>query len=215
VEGLGAGNTKKVIAAGFDTVPKIIAMTESNFLTVAGFKQKMAAKIKASIGEKIDKATLPELMHATNLFGRGFGLKKFQLILAAEPTILTDTNKKVERVSQIEGMAKKTAEQFVQQIPVFLAFLTEINLNSKLQQKTPEVADKTHPLYGKQYVLTGFRDKALVEKLNEFGAEQSNTIKKNTFVVLVKDLEEETTKTSEAKKLGIPIMTPATLLATF
>ncbi len=217
VDGLGAGNTKKIIAAGFDTVPKIIAMTETDFLTVAGFKQKMAAKIKASIAEKIDKATLPELMHATNLFGRGFGLKKFQLILAAEPHILTDSNEKVERVSRIEGMAKKTAEQFVQQIPVFLAFLTETNLTGKLQEpaKPPVVADKTHPLYGKQYVLTGFRDKELVEKLNALGAEQSNTIKKNTFVVLVKDTEEETSKTLEAKKLGIPIMTPANLLATF
>jgi len=210
VEGLGAGNTKKIIAAGFDTVPKIMAMTEANFLTVAGFKQKMAAKIKASIDEKIEKATLPELMHATNLFGRGFGLKKLQLILAAEPTILTDSNEKVARVSRIEGMAKKTAEQFVEQIPVFLAFLTETHLTGKLQQKIPEVKDKTHPLYGKQYVLTGFRDKALVEKLNGFGAEQSNTIKKNTFVVLVKDTEEETSKTLEAKKLGIPIMTPTT-----
>lgn len=214
VDGLGMGNAKKIIAAGFDTVPKILRMQEADFLTVAGFKQKMAQKIQASIQEHINKATLPELMHATNLFGRGFGVKKFQLILAAEPNILTDTTAdKIKRVSQIEGMAKKTAEQFISQIPTFLAFLEETKLSAKLQQTAPIIQkDKTHPLYGKHFVMTGFRDKALLEKLATVGAEQGNAVKKNTFVVLVKDPTEETSKTVEAKTLGIPILTPSEFL---
>ena len=69
------------MAAGFDTVAKIIEMTELDFLKVDGFKEKMATKIKHSITEKIKKVSLAELMHATNIFGRGFGTKKFQLIL--------------------------------------------------------------------------------------------------------------------------------------
>jgi NAD-dependent DNA ligase len=211
VDGLGPGNAKKIIAAGYDTVPKIIAMTETDFLKVAGFKQKLAAKIKASIHEQIAKASLPELMHATNLFGRGFGTKKFQLILAAEPTILLDTTlEKVKRVSAVEGMAKKTAEQFVAQIPIFLAFLTETNLMGKPHSpavQSEKISDKSHPLYGKHYLMTGFRDKELIEKLHAIGAEQDNTVKKNTFVVLVKDAAEETSKTAEAKAFGIPILT--------
>jgi NAD-dependent DNA ligase len=214
VDGLGMGNAKKIIAAGFDTVPKILRMQEADFLTVAGFKQKMAQKIQASIQEHINKATLAELMHATNLFGRGFGVKKFQLILAAEPTILTDTTAdKIKRVSQIEGMAKKTAEQFINQIPTFLAFLEETKLSAKLQETPPiSVKDKTHPLYGKHFVMTGFRDKVLLEKLAAVGAEQGSAVKKNTFVVLVKDPTEETSKTIEAKTLGIPILTPTEFL---
>ena len=210
VDGLGPGNAKKIIAAGYDTVPKIIDMNEVDFLKVAGFKEKMAVKIKASIQEKIEKASLPELMHATNLFGRGFGAKKFRLILAAEPTILLDTTlEKVKRISAIEGMATKTAEQFVRQIPVFLAFLTETKLTGKLQLQSPIQSnnDTSHPLYGKHYVITGFRDKELMEKLQAIGAEQDSTVRKNTFVVLVKDPAEETTKTTEAKAYGIPILT--------
>ncbi len=213
VEGLGAGNVRKVIAAGFDSVPKIIAMREADFLTVAGFKQKMAAKITASISEKIGSASLAELMHATNLFGRGFGTRKFQLILAAEPTLLTadlPLEEKVKRVAVIEGLAKKTAEQFVKQIPTFLAFLQETQLTEKLHAPVQkDNKDKTHPLYGKQYIMTGFRDKELMGKLAAVGAEQGSAVGKNTFVVLTKDLEEETSKTLEAKTNGIPIMTPA------
>jgi DNA ligase (NAD+) len=213
VDGLGAGNTKKIIAAGFDSVPKILAMSEADFLKVAGFKQKMAQKIRESIVEQVGKATLPELMHATNLFGRGFGVKKFQLILAGEPTILVNSSwslsEKVNRVSAIEGMAEKTAEQFVLQISVFLAFLKETQLLGKLQAPNPTILkDQGHPLYGKQVVLTGFRNKELVEKLQAVGAEQGSGIRKNTFVVLSKDPADQTSKIIEAKTLGIPIMTP-------
>jgi NAD-dependent DNA ligase/DNA polymerase/3'-5' exonuclease PolX len=210
VDGLGPGNAKKIIAAGFDTVPKILAMGEADFLKVAGFKQKMAIKIKASIEAQVQKATLPELMHATNLFGRGFGVKKFQLILAAEPTLLTadwTVLEKVKRVAAIEGMAKKTAEQFVTEIPVFLAFLMETHLENKLQEPLSiPTGDMAHPLYGKKIILTGFRDKGLLEKLAAVGAEQGSAVSKNTFAVLVKDLEVETSKTAEAKAYGIPIL---------
>ena len=213
VDGLGAGNVKKIIAAGFDTVPKILAMSEADFLKVAGFKQKMAQKIRESIIEQVGKATLPEIMHATNLFGRGFGVKKFQLILAGEPTILVNSSwslsEKVNRVTAIEGMAEKTAEQFVLQISVFLAFLKETELLGKLQAPSPTtLKDQAHPLYGKHIVMTGFRNKELVEKLQAVGAEQGSAVRKNTFVVLSKDPAEQTSKIIEAKTLGIPIMTP-------
>ena len=56
--------------------------------------------------------------------------------------------------------------------------------------------------------MTGFRDKVLQEKLEAVGAEQGSAVRKNTFVVLVKDLAEENSKVTEAKKIGIPIMTP-------
>ena len=71
-------------------------------------------------------------------------------------------------------------------------------------------ADKaqSHPLYGKHIVMTGFRDKALAEKLAAVGAEQGSAVKKNTFFVLVKEQSKtETTKTLEAKALGIPLLT--------
>ena len=223
VDALGAGNMKKIIAAGFDSVPKILLMTEADFFKVEGFKQKMAQKVHASIADRVAKATLAELMHATNLFGRGFGTKKFQLILKQEPKILTDTSlsaeEKVKRIAAVEGLAKKTAEQFVLQIPIFLAFLTETQLTGKLleqaNQPPLEIKDTSHPLYGKQYVMTGFRDKALMAKLAAVGAEQGSGVRKNTFVLLVKDTGEETTKTKEALALGIPIMTPATFQAKF
>jgi NAD-dependent DNA ligase len=183
----------------------------------------MATKIKHGITEKINKATLAELMHATNIFGRGFGTKKFQLILKAEPRILLDTTmsfpEKIQRVSMIEGMATKTAEQFINQLPVFLLFLAEINLQHKLNDVKSSVnvnntmnvnniiKAQKHPLNGQEYIMSGFRDKPLIEKLANVGAEQGNSVKKTTIAVLVKNINENTSKIQEAKRLSIPVLT--------
>ena len=90
-------------------------------------------------------------------------------------------------------------------------FLTEANLTEKLQQPISkpleEIKDTSHPLYGKQYIMTGFRDKPLIEKLAALGAEQGSGVRKTTFVVLIKEAGEESSKTAEAKTLGIPVMT--------
>jgi DNA ligase (NAD+) len=219
VEGLGAGNVKKIMVVGFDTVIKILKMTEADFLLVPGFKQKMATKVRESIKEKVEKVSLAELMHATNIFGRGFGVKKFQLILLKEPTILSDQvlseEEKVKRITAVEGLARKTAEQFILQLPIFLAFLLEAGLMNKLEEvkappheaDTKKQKDTSHPLYGKNIVFTGVRDKDLVEKMVAVGAEQGTAVNKKTFAVVVKELSDETTKTIAARALNIPIMT--------
>ena len=60
--------------------------------------------------------------------------------------------------------------------------------------------------------MTGFRDKELIEKLKQVGAIQASSVSKNTFVVIVKDLNEDTGKADEARLLGIPLMTPDQLI---
>ena len=210
VEGLGAGNTKKLIKAGFDTVIKILTMSETDFMQVPGFQQTMAQKVQGSIQEKVHKASLPELMHATNIFGRGFGIKKFQQILLKEPAILNDKTlspeEKIKRITNIEGLANKTAEQFVMQLPTFLAFLKEANLLHTHKQTIDK--QPSHPLYGKSIVFTGVRDKELLKKLEDIGAEQGSAVNKKTFIVLIKESStNETSKTQAAKALDIPIMT--------
>jgi NAD-dependent DNA ligase len=109
-------------------------------------------------------------------------------------------------------MADKTGEKFVNKIPEFLEWLKEAGLQDKLSntaiKSTSLNIDIDHPLYGKKFVMTGFRDKELVEKLLKVGAIQGSSVSKNTFVVLVKiDKDEVTAKAEEARKLDIPIMT--------
>ena len=59
--------------------------------------------------------------------------------------------------------------------------------------------------------MTGFRDAELQNRLKEVGAKVGSSVSKNTFILLVKNLEEDTGKAAEARKLGIQIMTPKQL----
>jgi NAD-dependent DNA ligase len=218
VEGLSTGNVTRIMEAGFDSVPKIIALNEEDLLKVQGFKKKMASKIYEGIKEKINSVSLPELMHATNIFGRGFGTKKIEAILTNLPLILVDESPKAERVKKVTsvpGLAKKTAEQFIDKIDEFVEFMKEANLKNKLTytpKKEPvSPSIKENPFYKKKFVLTGFRDKELVAKLEALGAEQASSVSKNTDLVIAKSLDEDTGKVAEAKKLNIEILTPELL----
>jgi NAD-dependent DNA ligase len=209
VEGLSSGNITRMINAGFDTVSKIIQMEEKDFLTIEGFKEKMANKLYNGIQQKLKEASIVKLMASSNIFGRGFSDKKIELILNALPNILisNDTkDKKINDIASIKGMALKTAEAFVEKIDDFIAFLKECQLEYKLVFKPNEI-NNTHPLFGKTVVLTGTRDKNIIEFLKQIGANQGSNVSKNTSLVIAKNKEEDTGKAEEARKLNIPLMT--------
>ena len=213
VEGLSSGNIKRIMDAGFDSVPDILKMTTDDFLKVQGFKEKTATKLYNGIREKIDAASLKTIMASSNMFGRGFSDKKIELIMESYPNVLlskeTDAQK-IAKVSAIKGMATKTAEAFVERIPDFINFIKEAGLVKKLAEGISEKkpVDQSHPLFGKSIVMTGFRDTGLQEILTNIGAKLGSSVSSKTFVVLVKDKEEDTGKANEARKLGVPLMTP-------
>jgi len=215
VEGLSSGNVSRIVQSGYDTVPKIIKMTVDDLLKVEGFKIKTASKIHDGINEKIGVASLVTIMSSSNIFGRGFNEKKLEIIMESYPNVLLSSESdsdKIKKVAAIKGMATKTAEAFVEKIPNFIEFIKESGLENKLQQsvnvKSFVDIDETHPLFGKTIVMTGFRDNSIQDVLKSVGAKLGSSVSKNTFIVLVKDKDEDTGKALEARKLGIPLMTP-------
>jgi DNA ligase (NAD+) len=212
VDGLGGGNVSRIIETGYDTVPKIINMSISDFLKVEGFKEKMASKLYTGIQEKLAEASLVSIMAASNIFGRGFSDKKLELILEEIPDILISSKTighKITAVTAIKGMAEKTATTFVSKIEEFKEFLKECGLENKLQltkSETEEIINVASPLYKKTVVLTGTRDKQVIDILKKNGAIQGSSVSKNTFMVVAKSAEDDTGKAEEARKLGIPIM---------
>ncbi len=211
VDGLGPGNVKKIIKAGYESVPQIIAMSEEDFLKVEGFKKKMAEKVYNSIHEKINKVNLSKLMAVSNIFGRGFGERRIDPILVKYPDILTSSESdedKIKLVKSIKGMEKKTSERFVTNIPKFMAFIEKAKLEDKLNDiPVVEAKDESNPLFDKSIIITGFRNKELSEELKEIGANESSAVSKNTFAVVIKNNDEETGKSQAAKEKNIPIYT--------
>ena len=215
VDGLGPGNVKKIMKAGYDTVPKIIAMSEEDYLKVDGFKKKMAEKVYNSIRKKIAAAPLTKIMAVSNIFGRGFGERRIEPILAKYPDMLKNSTmysdeEKIQQIKSIRGMEKKTAEKFVKNLPKFLEFMTVAKLESKLDELPKEDTqpkDESHPLYDKSIIITGFRNKELSNELKRIGARESSVVSKTTFAVIVKNKDEDTGKVDAARQKNIPIYT--------
>lgn len=213
VTGLSSGNIRRMMSAGFDSVPKILKMSESDFLKVDGFKEKLAKKIHGSIQKQIKETKISKLMAVTNLFGRGMGQRRINVILKKYPDILVSKEsdeEKRKKVAALDGFAEKTAAHFVDHIPEFIDFLEETELTSRLKELAPSSAEKTspkkkHPLYEKRIVFTGFRDKELAQKLEAVGAVVSSSISGKTFAVIYKDDTSE--KVRKAKEKGVDIYT--------
>ena len=175
-----------------------------------GFKEKKSTKTYESIQNAIKKNTLEDLMCASNIFGRGLGPKRLSLILETYPDILTTdvSNKdKVSMITEIKGMSSKTAELFVVNIEPFVVFMKEANLLHKIKelQEKKKIVNTGHTLYGKKIVMSGFRDKDLIKFIKNIGGINENQITKDTFALIIKDLELDGSKKTAAIKQNIPI----------
>jgi len=225
VDGLSSGNVKRLISAGFDSVPKIVHMQKSDFKGVEGFKDKLTEKIYTGIHDKLEKAALVDIMAASGLLGRGLSTKKIEPIMTAFPDILKSNEtpaNKIKMLKSIKGIGKENAEAFVSNIDKFNSFYKEIfpgkstkALQNVLRPAEPVVLDKSSPLFGKKIVMTKVRDKDIIEYLKTVGATLEDSMKKDVFVLIVKSHEDESAKTKQAKENNIPIMTPTEFKAKY
>jgi DNA ligase (NAD+) len=218
VIGLGPGNIKRIINGGFDTIEKIINMTIEDYLTINGFKEKMATKIYNSIKTAIDKVDILDLLSALSIFGRGFGTRKIKVILDNYPDYFSELYNKInkgsfieeeeyKRIIKVPGFASKTAKQFVSNLDNCFNILKLLKLENKLinDKKDKIITSKNGKLKGYKIVISGFRSKELENIIITNGGELLNTIRKDTNILIVKDNTNETTKTLKAKKNNIPI----------
>lgn len=211
IKGLGESNLKKIVEAGHDSVAKILALTLTDLEKVFG-KGKTAPALYESIRARMESASLGELMTASNMFGRGIGRKSVDSLLAAHPDFLTSAENKVYKLEILgKNGIKKNGEQFYDAIVPFLRFLEECGLSGKLivSVTEPELKEPVidSPLYNKSVVMTKVRDAEIIDFLKRVGATLDDAMKTTTFVLIVKDRGDVSSKTKYAEARGIPIMT--------
>ena len=219
IEGLAKGNIKRLIDAGYNSIPKIIKASQSDF-EKAGFKS-LAQKFEKNIHDKLQEASLIDIMNASNKLGRGISGKTIEQIMEHEPNVLVSDDtpeQKYEKLVKIKGIGEVNARTFIKNIPVFMNFLHECGLDDKmnLQMKSnksthskgqEETHDTSNPLYKKKVVMTKIRDKDIIEYLKEVGGILQDNISSDTFILLVKSKDDSSSKVVKAKEKGITIMT--------
>jgi NAD-dependent DNA ligase len=212
IKGIGEGIITKLYDNSFDTLVKIINITKNDLLKIDGFKEKSATNVINSL-LSIKTKTCLELMTASNLFGRGLGEKKLNLIIDKFPYICNNQKKALEITTddliKINGMGNITALSFISNLQQFYQFYNLLNIKNEIKEedKKPNIDDVNKKKYNNNiYVFSGIRDKDLEKIIVANGGKIASIVNKNTTLLIVKNYEEETVKVKNAKSYNIPII---------
>ena len=223
-ENLSVGLISKLVNNNFDSIYKILNIQKEDLLNIEGFKEKLAEKIITNIQISFKNVSLIQLMVASNCFGRGLGSKKLSLLIETDPYILISdkTEKEMkEYIISIDGFSDKLATQFIKHIEEFKLFVKEINIdlnslivindkknidnqNNKNQDKDKD--KRNTKLENKKIVFSGFRNKELEDIIKSQNGIVSDSIHKNTSILIVKNINDTSTKINKAKEFNILIV---------
>jgi NAD-dependent DNA ligase len=213
-KGLGEKNVEKMVEAGLDTVPKILAADKERFLMVEGFGEKTADNLVASIKKALINVPLAKLMSASNKLGHGLGEERMKQVLAVYPNLMTEYKKWTKKefinnIKEINGWEEKTASLLVNNFGEFIKFYMLISKYVGIEE-VKKIKTLQGNFTNKTVVFTGFRDKELEGKIEAQGGKIGSSVSKNTDYLVVKEqssIDEPTDKVSKAISLGIKIIT--------
>ncbi len=213
-KGLGEKNVEKMVEAGLDTIPKILAADQARFMMVEGFAEKSAQNLVDSIKVALTNVPLAKLMAASNKIGHGLGEERMKQVLLVHPNLMSDYKKWskkefIEKLIEINGWEEKTSTVLVNNFDDFIKFFNSIQKYLTLEQiKVKKIVNGEFS--GKTIVMTGFRDKTLQDKIESQGGKIGSSVSKNTNILIVKDqsvIDNPTDKVTKAIDLEIKIIT--------
>jgi DNA ligase (NAD+) len=213
VRGLSSGIVKRLHEAGFITVGSILHINMDGLLEVNGVKSTLATKLLEAIQQRLKTLDMYTVMDASNVLGRGFGVKKIKLICEAFPRIVNEKYvPSLQELISIKGVEETTANRFITNLPSFFKFMNDNNIEINENKSHRDVASVSSSKYGadyvtgKTFVFSGVRDKELEAFIETHGGKVASSVTKNTSIVVVKATDVESAKTAKAKSLHIPLM---------
>lgn len=214
--GFGMRLIVKLYENDYNTIEKILKMKKEDFLKLDNIKEKSATNFYQELQRiKSNDYPIEKLILATNSLGDNFGSRKAKLIFDKYPNILKENiikNDKIKKewiskLSQITGIENKTATQIITNWSKLLNNLKWLKKYFSINITASKKSNNT--LQNKNWVLTGFRDKELQNKIEDMGGNVSNNVSKNTDIVVIKDksvFNNPTSKIKKAQELGIKII---------
>ena len=215
VEHVGPGLYQKMYEAGFDTIKEIMNIRVEELLELEGIKEKSANKIYDSIHNIIGKELEIEKVIAGSSILDSIGYKILKKITNKYPNIFyEDMDITKEMLNEIPSIQEKTSIKIMEKLPEIKEFLLEHNqLKFKKKKiiikknKTNEKKENPKLLNNKNIVITGKRDKKILEKIELEGGVIQNTVNKKTDILIVETMESQSSKMKKAKELNIEILT--------
>ena len=210
IKGMKEGIIKKIVEGReIKDENEFFGITKEEVLSLDGFKDKSAENVINCINELKGKISIQDTMVACGIF-QGFGEKKIHKIISEVGDTLRycvsddniDKKDLVSRILRIGGF-NTTAEKFVNHLAEFKEYLNKVN--GAFGAPKPIVISKVE-ITGKIYCFSGFRDVKLKVKLMDEGNYVVDTLTKEVNILVVKDINEGSSKIEKARKYGIEIV---------
>lgn len=216
IEEIGEPTVKKLYENGYKTIRDILSMSKEAWTKIEGLGVANYDKIFLQI-EKIGLFTeipLARLLTACNVFGGAFGEKTCQLIFDNIDDVEFDEiwrkmpspeHRRFDlenRLREIKGIGAIVASKF-------LSSMIELDKDMiPLDKFKTYIRKKRAECEGKSYSIcfSGVRDKSLESELEEKGHKIVSGVSKNTDILIVKDVNGNSSKINKAKELGIDIL---------
>lgn len=229
IKWMGETTIEKFVSNGYDDLWKILQANKTQISNIEGLGKTLVSKLYSSIEIGLEERKLEEIMAASQIFGRGIGIKKFKLIVNDYPNILEIYKEKgsthtKELINNIMGFDTKTTNKIVDSMGEFIEYLNKFlklkpnllksntikSTKSTKSTKTDEIKSsgfKLEQYVGKKIVFTGFRpEKAIEEELENIGAKITSSVSSNTDLVIAANLDEKSSKIIKAKELEIELI---------
>lgn len=125
--GVSESTITKLYQHGFTTVGRIKDMIVPDVINIQGFKEKSATNVVNAIADALKKASVIDIMVASNAFGRGLGAKKLEAFMTKMPELQGKPPSLWQTITTVQG-GTKSFDQFVTNLNVFINFVEENNL---------------------------------------------------------------------------------------
>lgn len=212
---LGVPNTRerqlyKLAEHGIDTLYKLFRSDDTDFQE-AGLGPTQADSLFTGLKQARLTVSHLEMMKASGIFPRGYGLARFEAILNEIPydklKVLNKTTL-LRNIAEIPGFTQTTAKNFIKYLPDYVAFV------NKLRWKPKKVNLKTDdPIYGLVIVFTGFRNRIWEGVIKARGGKVAAGVTKATTLVVYTD--KTSAKVVKAKNMAIRVMSKEAFIRAF
>lgn len=206
VENIKAASVSSLYEAGYDDPVKLSKITLKQAQEVLG--QAKGKQLYEGMREALSDVYLPDLMVASNCFGRIIGITRCEAVYEAIPDIMDLSPAEVrEQMEELKGWSEKTIDQFMLGLKNFKALVKKM----KVTIAEPEEDDgpEGDALEGEVVVFTGFRDAELEEEIENQSGVVGGSVSGKTTILLIKDKSFTSAKVDAARAKGIKILTAA------
>lgn len=204
---------EKLYNNGLDNLIKIVSATKDDILRlqIDGIEEKSAKRISDNIKKGLQDIKISTLLGSSGVLGFGIGTKKIESLFKSIPDILQiykkkDKNSIIEMIVNVDGFSYLTAEKIVDNLKYADLFVKKMSKYIKIKDENTVSQTLSQTLSGKIFVITGTRDKFLIEEIAKRGGKITGSVSKKTTAVITDiKTDKKTGKLKDADKLEIPI----------